>query len=85
MGRAEGKVVLITGAASGLGKADAQRLAEEGAKLILTDINRAEGPRDSCLWAFGGESQIPTGRRLPRVPFEPSELAHHSAKFAEVI
>lgn len=45
MGRAEGKVVLITGAASGLGKADAQRLAEEGAKLTLTDINRAEGEK----------------------------------------
>lgn len=38
-GRVSGKVVIITGAASGLGKADAQRLAEEGARLLLTDIN----------------------------------------------
>ena len=29
MGRVEGKVVLVTGAASGLGLADARRLAEE--------------------------------------------------------
>ena len=43
MGRVEEKVVLITGAASGLGFADAHRLAEEGAKLVLTDINRDDG------------------------------------------
>ncbi len=39
MPRMSGKIVLITGAASGLGKADAWRLAEEGATVILTDIN----------------------------------------------
>ncbi len=41
MGRVEGKVVLVTGAASGLGLADARRLAEEGASVVMTDINEA--------------------------------------------
>ena len=45
MGRVENKVVVITGAGSWLGKADALRLSEEGAKLVLTDINEAEGRR----------------------------------------
>ena len=45
MGRVENKVVVITGADSGLGKEDALRLSEEGAKLVLTDINEAEGRR----------------------------------------
>ncbi len=41
MDRVSGKIVLITGAASGLGKADAWYLAREGATVILTDINES--------------------------------------------
>lgn len=37
--RFEGKVVLITGAGSGLGKATALQTASEGAKLSLVDLN----------------------------------------------
>ena len=39
MGRVEGKTALITGAGSGLGKAFAERLAEEGAQILATDID----------------------------------------------
>ena len=40
MGRVQDKVAIITGAASGLGFASARKLLEEGAKVILTDVNR---------------------------------------------
>ena len=40
MGRVEGKVALITGAGSGLGRASAIHLAEEGAYVIATDLNQ---------------------------------------------
>lgn len=43
MGRVEGKVAIITGAASGLGEADARILASEGASVIMTDINEESG------------------------------------------
>jgi len=43
MGRVDNKIALLSGAASGLGLASAQRLAEEGATVVLADINEQRG------------------------------------------
>ncbi|WP_433769893.1 glucose 1-dehydrogenase [Pseudomonas putida] len=43
MQRVEGKVCIITGAASGIGREDALLLAREGAKVVLTDLNEETG------------------------------------------
>jgi len=43
--RVEGKVAIITGAASGIGKACAEVLAREGAAVVVTDRKQEDGER----------------------------------------
>mgnify|MGYP001549836603 FL=1 len=43
MGRVAGKVAIVTGGASGMGKADAILLAREGARVVIADLNEKDG------------------------------------------
>ena len=64
-----GKVALVTGAASGLGRATALRLGEAGASLCLVDLNEAGLAETAALLGEGG-----TGALL-----HPADLADASA------
>jgi 3(or 17)beta-hydroxysteroid dehydrogenase len=58
MGRLEGKVAMITGAAKGLGEADARIFAREGALVILTDVDRVNGERIAAEIGHGAEFHV---------------------------
>ena len=58
MASCEGKVALVTGAATGIGRACALKLAEAGAKLIVTDIDEARvGKTAEMIVAAGGQAR----------------------------
>ena len=71
--RVQGKVAIVTGAAHGLGEAIAIRLAEEGAKLVLGDIDgealkdtvaAVEATGSSALSVVGDITEEVFARRL---------------------
>lgn len=56
--RLQGKVAIVTGAATGIGRAIAARLAREGAAVVIDYIGKPEVARDAQndIAAFGGKS-----------------------------
>src|SRR5262245_57217087 len=56
-GRVEGKVALVTGGASGIGRATALTFAREGAKLVVADMNEEGGHQTvHMITENGGEA-----------------------------
>jgi 3-oxoacyl-[acyl-carrier protein] reductase len=54
MRRFEGKRAIVTGGANGIGRATVARLAAEGARVVLTDVNQAAA--EAAAAHIGGET-----------------------------
>lgn len=59
MGRVSGKIALVTGAASGIGRGCAEALAKEGARIIATDIDEKGGAETiDLIKKAGGDARF---------------------------
>ncbi len=59
MGRVSGKTAIVTGGASGIGRGCAERLAEEGATVLVTDIDEHGGRQTvASIEANGGRAEF---------------------------
>lgn len=59
MGLTSGKIALVTGSGAGIGRATALKFAEEGAKVIVSDVNQPGGEETVALIGkAGGEARF---------------------------
>jgi len=60
--RLEGRIAIVTGGSSGFGRATAERFAEEGARLVIADLDE-RGGTETCrrVAAAGTEAELVVG------------------------
>lgn len=68
MGRLEGKVAVITGAGSGIGRAAAIRFAKEGAGVVAADINLAAAQETCALVERAGGKAVAAKADVSKSP-----------------
>ncbi len=73
MGSLDGKVAVVTGAAQGIGRAIAQGLADEGARIVIADLKGAEDAAASFADGVGISADVSSEADVQRLAAETVE------------
>src|SRR2546430_17630836 len=73
MGSLEGKVAVVTGAAQGIGRAIAEGLAREGARIVVADLRGAEEAAASFADGVGITADVSSEEEVQRLADETLE------------
>jgi NAD(P)-dependent dehydrogenase (short-subunit alcohol dehydrogenase family) len=73
MGQLDGKVAIVTGAAQGIGRAIADGLAAEGARIVVADLQRAEATAASFPGGVGLTVDVSSEEDVARMADETVE------------
>ena len=66
MGKLDNKIAIITGAGQGIGRGIAEKLAAEGATVVVTDIDEATAKETAAAIGGGASACAPTSPRASR-------------------
>jgi NAD(P)-dependent dehydrogenase (short-subunit alcohol dehydrogenase family) len=83
-GRMEGKVAVVTGGGGGIGQATAQLLWEEGASVVLADVDAEAAERAAAEISPGDERLLAIGARLDEEPVAQAVIARTVERFGRV-
>jgi NAD(P)-dependent dehydrogenase (short-subunit alcohol dehydrogenase family) len=82
--RLENRVVLVTGAGSGIGRATALRLAQEGARVAVVDWNASTGQETAQRIADLGQEAVFIQADVSKVPDAERMVADTVARFGQL-
>ena len=84
MGRVDGKIAMITGAAMGLGEASANMLAREGATVVLTDVQDRQGEAAAAAIMRNGGTALYLHHDVAREPEWEHVIGETIARFGRL-
>ncbi len=59
MGQIEGSVVIVTGGASGIGRASAVLFAQQGSRVVIADVDLCGAQEtQAVITGFGGQARV---------------------------
>lgn len=82
--RLAGKIAIVTGAASGIGRACAALFAKEGARVVIADVDQAKGLDTAAALGRGGAEVVFTRCDVGEAADAKALIAHCIGRFGRV-